>query len=108
MEKGLQESLASGSSPVLGRTPRKNPGNIRGTGIRFEDARSRLDGRQAGSPFLGLLPALMQQSRGGGYQLLVTPALLIPHPSAPPLPPSLSRGTVSLRVVCTRSFSFSL
>lgn len=46
------------------------------------------------------LPALMQQSRCRGSWPLVTPALLIPHPSAPP-PAPISLPGPPLPEVCT-------
>lgn len=85
---GTRELPSTWENPSL---PGKNPGNIRGTGIRclrgsvssaphqqvasrkrmrraWEDARGRSDGRRAGSHFPGLLPAHMQQ-RGGATGL---------------------------------------
>lgn len=119
---GTRELPSTWENPSL---PGKNPGNIRGTGIRclrgsvssaphqqvasrkrmrraWEDARGRSDGRRAGSHF-PRASSCSHAAEGRGNRPLVTPALLIPHPSAPPRPASLS-----LRVVCTRSFSFPL
>lgn len=82
---GARELSSTWQNPSL---PGKNPGNIRGIGIRREEARGRLDGRLAGSPFPGLLPALIQQSWGG------QPASCHPCPAHPtslsPTPASIS------------------
>lgn len=91
---GARELPSTWQNPSL---PGKNPGNIRRIGIRREDARGRLDGRLAGSPFPGLLPALMQQSWGGQlascHPCPAHPTSLSPTPASISLPgPPLPEG----------------
>lgn len=107
---GTRELPSTWQNPSL---PGKNPGNIRGTGIRclrgsvssapHQQVASRKRMRRAWEDAgairweaswksLRRASSCSHAAEGRGNRPLVTPALLIPHPSAPPRPASLPEG----------------